>query len=95
MSIDKATVRKVAGLSRIAIDDAGIEKMTPQLNGILKWVEQLAAIDTNGIEPLANVVDITLKLRKDEVTDGGVPEKVLKNAPEETQGFFVVPKVVE
>lgn len=95
MSMDKETVAKVARLSAIEMDEAGLDKMAPQLAKIMGFIEQLGEVDTDGVEPLANVVDIELKLRKDEVTDGSCAEKVLANAPEETQGFFVVPKVVE
>lgn len=95
MSMDKDTVRKVARLANIEVTDEHIEAMGPQLSGILEWVEQLGEVDTDNVEPLANVVNIDLRLRKDEVTDGECADKVLANAPEETQGFFVVPKVVE
>jgi aspartyl-tRNA(Asn)/glutamyl-tRNA(Gln) amidotransferase subunit C len=95
MSIDKNTVRKVASLARLEMSEAELDKMTPKINGIIQWIEQLQAVDTKGIEPLANVANIELKLRKDEITDGGAPEKVLANAPEEVGGFYVVPKVVE
>lgn len=95
MSMDKATVRKVARLGRLALSDEELDRMGVQINGILKWIEQLKEVNTDNIEPLANVVDISLKLRKDEVNDGGSAAKVLANAPEETQGFYVVPKVVE
>ncbi len=95
MSMDKQTVQKVARLSSIEMGEAELEKMAPQLSNILGFVEQLSEVDTDGVEPLANVVDIELKLREDVVNDGGCADKVLANAPEETQGFFVVPKVVE
>ncbi len=95
MSIDKNTVRKVASLARLEIDEAGLEKMTPKLNGILQWIEQLQALNTDNVEPLANVANIELKLRTDAVTDGKSADKVLANAPETTAGYFVVPKVVE
>lgn len=95
MSMDEQTVRKVARLANIEIQDNQIEKIGKEISGILQWVEQLAEVDTDNVEPLANVVNIDLKLRKDEVTDGACADKVLANAPEETQGFFVVPKVVE
>lgn len=95
MSMDEQTVRKVARLANIEIQDDQIEKIGAQLSGILQWVEQLGEVDTDNVEPLANVVNIDLALRKDEVTDGDCADKVLANAPEETQGFFVVPKVVE
>ncbi len=95
MSMDKDTIRKVARLANIEIKDEEVDAIGTQLSGILQWVEQLSEVDTDDVEPLANVVNIDLKLRKDEVTDGNYAEKVLANAPEETQGFFVVPKIVE
>ncbi len=95
MSIDKNTVRKVAALAHIEMSDTEIDKMTPKLNGILTWIEQLQAVNTDGVEPLANVANIELKLRVDAVTDGNCQDKILANAPEEVGGFFVVPKVVE
>ena len=95
MSLDKETVRKVAGLARLRVTDEELEKYAPQLSGILKWVEQLAEVNTDNVEPLASSVDMTLRLRPDAVTDGGCQEAVLANAPEAVEGFFVVPKVVE
>lgn len=95
MALDKDTVRKIARLGRLALSDAELERMGAQVSGILKWVEQLSEVNTDNIEPLANVANIELKLRADAVTDGGYPDDVLANAPEESQGFFVVPKVVE
>lgn len=95
MSLDEQTVRKVARLANIEIEDSDVERIGTQLSGIIQWVEQLGEVDTDNVEPLANVVNIDLHLRKDEVTDGDCADKVLANAPEETQGFFVVPKIVE
>ncbi len=95
MSLDEQTVRKVARLANIEIQDDDVDRIGTQLSGILQWVEQLGEVDTDNVEPLANVVNIDLHLREDEVTDGDCADKVLANAPEETQGFFVVPKVVE
>ncbi len=95
MSLDKETVKKVANLARIRMNDEELERMAPQLSKIIGFVEQLGEVDTDNVEPLANVVDITLALREDGVTDGDCADKVLANAPEETQGYFVVPKVVE
>ncbi len=95
MSLDKETVAKVATLARIRMNDEELERMAPQLSKIIGFVEQLGEVDTDQVEPLANVVDITLALRDDEVNDGACVDKVLANAPESTQGFFVVPKVVE
>ncbi|MGH1399192.1 MAG: Asp-tRNA(Asn)/Glu-tRNA(Gln) amidotransferase subunit GatC [Alphaproteobacteria bacterium] len=93
--MDTKDVLKVARLARIETSEAEAEKLLPQLNNILGWIEQLSEVDTDNVEPLANVVNAEAKLRKDEITDGGYADSVLKNAPEETQGFFVVPKVVE
>lgn len=95
MSLDKDTVRKVAMLARIKMTDEELDKYGPQLNNILGFVEQLGEVDTDNVEPLPSPVDIKLKLRKDEVTDGGYAGDVLANAPEEMEDFYVVPKVVE
>ena len=95
MSIDRNTVARVARLARLRVTDEALDLYAPQLANILKFVEQLEEVDTANVEPLANVVDIDLRLRRDEVTDGGMPEAVLANAPEALEGFFVVPKVVE
>ena len=95
MSLDKETVKKVARLARIRMDDSELERLAPQLSNIIGFVEQLNEVNTDDVEPLANVVDIAPELREDVVNDGYCPEKVLANAPEETQNYFVVPKVVE
>lgn len=95
MSLDKQTVAKVAGLARMRLNDEQLERMAPQLSKIIGFVEQLSEVNTDNVEPLANVVDITLQLREDEVTDGGYPEKITSNAPKQNQGYFVVGKVVE
>jgi aspartyl-tRNA(Asn)/glutamyl-tRNA(Gln) amidotransferase subunit C len=95
MSMDKETVRKAARLGRIAVPEADLEGWAKQLGGILKWIEQLQEVNTENVEPLQSIVDIKLHLRKDEVNDGGNPERVLSNAPETAENYFVVPKVVE
>ncbi len=95
MSMDKETVRKVARLSQIEMSEEEMERIAPQLGKIIEWVEQLGEVNTDDVEPLANVVNTELQLREDKVNDGGCTDKVLANAPEEVQGFFVVPKVVE
>jgi len=95
MSIDKQTVLKVANLARIEVTDSEAEAMVGKLDKIIGFVEQLSEVDTDNVEPLANVVDIDLRLREDEVSDGNCQDKVLANAPESMEGFFVVPKVVE
>lgn len=95
MSIDKETVRKVAGLARLKLNEEELERFTPQVAGIMKWVEMLGEVNTDNVAPLANVVNADLKLRKDAVNDGGYQKEILANAPESMEGFFVVPKVVE
>jgi len=95
MSVDTATVRRIAGLARIALSDAEAEALAPELNNILGWVEQLGEVDTDGVEPLHAVIPNTLRLREDVVTDGGVRDQVLANAPQAEHGFFAVPKVIE
>ena len=95
MSITKDIVLKVANLNRLAIDDARAEALAPELGKIMGFIEQLSEVDTDGVEPLANVVDQDLRLRADEISDGNYRDKILANAPEATQGFFAVPKVVE
>lgn len=95
MSMDKATVRKVATLARLDVPEANLDRVAGQLDGLLKWIEQLQEVNTDNVEPLASVSDITLKLRPDIVNDGGDPDRVLANAPETVEGYFVVPKVVE
>ena len=95
MAIDAATVRKVARLARIAEPEEKLEALAKELNGIMTWIEQLGAVDTDGVEPMTSAVAVTLPMREDVVTDGGDPAKVLSNAPKTVDGFFVVPKVVE
>ncbi|WP_294174372.1 Asp-tRNA(Asn)/Glu-tRNA(Gln) amidotransferase subunit GatC [uncultured Sphingomonas sp.] len=95
MSVDTATVRHIARLARLKMSDAEVEAMVPELNNILGWVEQLGEVDTDGVEPLTAVIDLGLRLRDDRVTDGGIQDEVLANAPEAQHGFFAVPKVIE
>lgn len=95
MSVDLATVRKVAGLARIAISDGEAEALVPELNNILGWIEQLQEVDTSAVEPMTAVIPNQLRLRADEVTDGDIRDKVLANAPQAEHGFFAVPKVIE
>ena len=95
MSVDTETVKKIARLARIAIDDAEAEKMVGELNGILEWVEQLGEVDVTGVEPMTAVIANTTRLRDDVVTDGDVRDKVLANAPAKEGSFFGVPKVIE
>jgi aspartyl-tRNA(Asn)/glutamyl-tRNA(Gln) amidotransferase subunit C len=95
MSVDQKTVRHVAKLARIAMSDAEVEALVPELNNILGWVEHLAEVDTDGIEPLTAVIENKLRLRDDVVDDGDMRDAVLKNAPDAQHGFFAVPKVIE
>ncbi len=95
MSIDKNTVGKIARLARIRVNEDEKETLAGELNNILKMIEELNAVDTKGVEPMTSVVHLQTPMRDDVVTDGAIPEKILSNAPEETAGFFVVPKVVE
>jgi aspartyl-tRNA(Asn)/glutamyl-tRNA(Gln) amidotransferase subunit C len=93
--LEAKDVAKVASLARIKVDEKELAAYAPQLSNIIGFVEQLSEVDTDNVEPLANVVDITLRLREDKITDGGIQTEVLANAPETLEGFFVVPKVVE
>jgi aspartyl-tRNA(Asn)/glutamyl-tRNA(Gln) amidotransferase subunit C len=95
MSLDPKAIAKVANLARLKITDEEAAKYGPTLSNIIDFVEQLAEVNTDNVEPLASVVDITLRLREDEVTDGDYQKEILDNAPETLEGFFVVPKVVE
>jgi aspartyl-tRNA(Asn)/glutamyl-tRNA(Gln) amidotransferase subunit C len=95
MSVTSEQVRHIAKLARIGMSDSEIEALVPELNNILGWVEQLAEVNTDGVEPLATVVDLKLRLRDDAVTDGNIRDAVLANAPEAQHGFFAVPKVIE
>ena len=95
MSVDATTVRHIAKLARIAVTDAEVAALAPELTNILGWVEQLQEVDVEGVQPMTAVIPNTLRLREDEVTDGGIRDEVLKNAPVAEHGFFAVPKVIE
>ncbi len=95
MSVDQATVRRVAHLARIAVRDDELGHLQNELNAILQFVEQLADLDVSGVEPMTGVVPTELPMREDVVNDGECPDKVLANAPDAEGGFFTVPKVVE
>ncbi|RIJ15652.1 Asp-tRNA(Asn)/Glu-tRNA(Gln) amidotransferase subunit GatC [Henriciella mobilis] len=95
MSVTKDDVRKVARLTRIAVPEERIEPLANELSAILGWIEQLNEVDVDGIEPMTSVVDATLPMRDDVVTDGNIQDQVLANAPKSEDGFFVVPKSVE
>ncbi|MDD9905125.1 MAG: Asp-tRNA(Asn)/Glu-tRNA(Gln) amidotransferase subunit GatC [Rhodospirillaceae bacterium] len=95
MSLDKDTVRRIATLARIRVDEDALEPLAGELNNILGWVEQLNEVDTEGVPPMTSVVETEPFKRSDTVDDGDKAEQVLANAPEEAEQFFVVPKVVE
>jgi len=95
MAIDVATVKKVASLSRLRESDERLEALAGELNSILGWIEQLNEVDVTGVEPMTTAIDMPTPLRDDVVTDGGIVEQVVANAPKSVDGFFVVPKVVE
>ena len=95
MSVDTATVRHIAKLARIAVSDAEVEALVPELNNILGWIEQLQEVDVAGVQPMTAVIPNQLRMRADVVTDGDRRDAVLKNAPVAEHGFFAVPKVIE
>jgi aspartyl-tRNA(Asn)/glutamyl-tRNA(Gln) amidotransferase subunit C len=95
MSVDQATVRRIARLARIRISDNEVPKLEGELNRILDWVELLNEVDVSSVEPMTSVVSAKMRQREDTVSDGGYPERVTANAPASDDNFFMVPKVVE
>jgi aspartyl-tRNA(Asn)/glutamyl-tRNA(Gln) amidotransferase subunit C len=95
MSVDAATVRRVAHLARIAVAENEVEGLRGELNAILAFVEQLGEVDVEGVEPMTSVTPMTMKMREDRVTDGAIADDIIANAPAHEHHFFVVPKVVE
>lgn len=95
MSVDTATVKRVASLARIAVTEDDVSRMTGQLNAILGFVEQLNEVNVDGVEPMTSVTPMAMKKRQDEVTDGDKVSDIVANAPTTEENFFVVPKVVE
>ncbi|MGN6498758.1 MAG: Asp-tRNA(Asn)/Glu-tRNA(Gln) amidotransferase subunit GatC [Tsuneonella sp.] len=100
MSVDRETVARIAKLARIEMDEAALDRLAPEFNAILGWVEQLGEVDTSQVEPMTAVIPNTLRLRDDVIdadplTGGGIRDKVLANAPNAEHGFFAVPKVIE
>jgi aspartyl-tRNA(Asn)/glutamyl-tRNA(Gln) amidotransferase subunit C len=95
MSLDQATVRRIARLARIHVEEADVARLQTEMNAILGWIEQLGEVDVEGVPPLTGGAQIALRLRDDDVTDGGEMEAVLANAPDRVGNFFTVPKVVE
>lgn len=88
-------VKKIARLSRLHVEQADLEPIAQDLNGILKWIEQLSEVNVEGVTPMTSAVDMDAPLRKDDITDGGVRDQVLANAPKSDDGFYVVPRSVE
>jgi len=95
MSVDAATVRRVAHLARIAVAEDEVEHLRGELNAMLAFVGQLAKVDVAGVEPMTSVTPMAMKMRKDEVTEGGIADAIMANAPAREDHFFLVPKVVE
>ena len=95
MSVDANTVRRVAHLARLAVAEDEVEHLRGELNAILAFVEQLAEVNVDGVEPMTSVTPMAMKMRQDEVTDGNIAEAVMANAPAREDHFFLVPKVVE
>jgi aspartyl-tRNA(Asn)/glutamyl-tRNA(Gln) amidotransferase subunit C len=95
MSVDDATVRRIAHLARIAVAEEEVEHLRGEINAILAFVEQLSEVDVDGIEPMTSVTPMQMKRRHDVVTEGGDPDAILRNAPAREGNYFVVPKVVE
>jgi aspartyl-tRNA(Asn)/glutamyl-tRNA(Gln) amidotransferase subunit C len=95
MSVDRDTVRRVAHLARIAVAEGEVEGLRGELNAILAFVEQLAEVNVEGVEPMTSVTPMTMKMRDDQVSDGGIADAIIANAPAHEHHFFLVPKVVE
>ena len=95
MEIDKKLVKKIASLSKIKVDDQDVEQLSQELSKIITWVEKLNEVETKNVTPVTNPSDIKIPIREDKVNDGKIEEKILKNAPEEKGGYFIVPKVIE
>ena len=95
MTIDLKTIKHISKLSRISVEDEKAKKLVGDMNSIFDFIEKLKELNTDNIEPLTSVAEITLKLRVDEVKSGNIREQVLKNSPDENEDFFVVPRVVE
>lgn len=95
MSVDRATVHRIARLARLAITEEEAEQLEKELSGIFDWVAQLDELDTSAVEPMTRVADMSMRLRKDEVTDGFCADDIVKNAPKVDDHYFVVPKIIE
>ena len=95
MSVDAATVRRIAHLARIAVAEDEVEHLRGELNAMLAFVEQLSEVEVAGVEPMTSVTPMAMKQRVDEVTDGGIAVDIVRNAPQTADNYFLVPKVIE
>mgnify|MGYP003955306869 CR=1 FL=1 len=95
MSIDKETIKHISKLARISLDEKQVDNLSKDLSSIIKFIEKLNKLNTDDIEPLTSIIDASLRFRKDEILEGKIREQILKNSPEKTDEFFVVPKVLE
>jgi len=95
MSVDQNTVRRIARLARIRLEDEEVPVLEGELNAILRWIELLNEVDVEGVEPMTSVVAMKMKMRDDVVTEGAIPDAVIANAPAADESYFIVPKVVE
>jgi aspartyl-tRNA(Asn)/glutamyl-tRNA(Gln) amidotransferase subunit C len=95
MSVDANTVRRIAHLARVAVPESDVEHLRGEINAILAFVEQLQEVNIEGVEPMTSVTPMAMKKRADLVTDGGIADDIVKNAPQSHDNFFLVPKVVE
>ena len=95
MSVDAPTVRRIAHLARVAVADDEVEHLRGEINAILAFVEQLSEVNVDGVEPMVSVMPMAMKQREDVVTDGGIADDIVKNAPATEKNYFLVPKVVE
>lgn len=95
MAVDNETVKKIASLSKLKVDDDKLEETKQEFNKILAWVEELSEVNTDGVEPMVSPHTESISLRKDVITAGNMSDAILQNAPQKDFGYFVVPKVVE
>jgi aspartyl-tRNA(Asn)/glutamyl-tRNA(Gln) amidotransferase subunit C len=95
MSVDATTVRRIAHLARIAVEDGEVEHLRGEINAILAFVEQLAEVDVAGVEPMTSVTPMRMTMREDVVADGEIADRIVANAPATEDNFFIVPKVIE
>ncbi|MBO42837.1 MAG: Asp-tRNA(Asn)/Glu-tRNA(Gln) amidotransferase GatCAB subunit C [Rhodospirillaceae bacterium] len=95
MTIDKEIIARISALARIKVPDSDQAVLAEELSNIMGWIEQLDEVDTDGVPPMTSVMEAVAPKRKDQITDGGYPDRVIANAPDAIDGFFAVPKVVE